>query len=232
MTTMRFKASYLTRQPVPDRYFTWLNLENDGHINAGITSTAWAFSLNNPLFPLNNAGGTATGLPNPAVAIATQNPTGISNMLVNANTGTGLWNSVRVWRVYAEVRFIPASTDIVELCLVPVFGASNHYTAIEAAASSPNASRCAINQGTGAMSNQSCKVDWSIPALLGIPPSVYAADSNNAVIPGSTPDGPLFGQVLMRNLLGGADAAAGAFTVRLRYHCEFFNRSDVPLLED
>lgn len=232
-TFLKFAKSYICKQPLPDRYDTWLFLDNYGHYPSGGSVGSAAFSLNNLDTPLNLTGGLALALPNPVTSVATAQFAGLRNLLVNATTGTGIWNFCRVWSIRVDLWFEPSSlgTDTVNVAMAPVTGNTAAYLTVVTCGQGPNSTVKSCTQSVADKMNTLSNL-YSMPQLCGISQKEYAADDTHSFNLGAAAPNPT---VYLNIQWGTADALALAaalpWKLRLAAHVEFYGRVDSALLD-
>lgn len=216
-------------QPFPDRYFAWLEINNSGYwaANAG-ASVGFDVDANQLTTPFNPAVGSV--MPNPLVAANVAQPAGLKNLVTNAGTGTGLYVNYRVWRAICTITVQPTSSgDPQIICIAPTT-AGGIYGSITTASQGPNSVKGTATSSTGTSDN-TVQCNISLPKVLGVPESVYAADINTA---GSFSTGPVTSanfQFFAYNQNQVVNTNKLPYTVRVRYFVEFFNRTDSSLLD-
>jgi len=231
VTTLNFKASLGTRMPLPDRYLTWISLENQGSYPVGASaSQSFFFALNDIVFPLNKPG-PGTALPNPVLAIGTQVPVGVRNLLVSAVVpGVGIYTQFRVWSTQLELTFSPQGAgDNINIAVAPLAQAGLAVSNFQQLCSAPNAVIKQCMFGSSSESN-TIRAMWSMPALAGVPKKLYPAFAS-AIGNGTVPPGlPYFVQVGYQTNTNAVTVAIVPVKVVIRYHVEFMNRADAALL--
>lgn len=230
-TRLTFSQSLNTKQPMPNRYFTWVTIENSGNFATGAGSNVgnFAFALNDCDIPFTKSGATAATLPNPVVALANQSPTSFRNLMFNSITVTGFYNTYRVWATRVRIHFTPGNAaDTVHCFAVPVLTASATYATTTAAQSGPNTSTWTSSFG-GSGQSQSKEFMHSIPDLLGIPRNLYSSYSNSNTTTGGTPTDKVFLQCGYIDDANNPLTAVLGVRVEVSYHCEFFAREDTHL---
>jgi len=233
VSKLDFKLSKFTKQIVPDRFFTWLTIENQGNTGSGAGSNTgtFGFALNDLVVPFNKPGPVAITLPNPVQAINVWQEQGLKNLLFNTGTNTGLYNNYRVWTAIANVTFTLAPTDAeMNIVVLPLSQAAVAYANPEAMAAAPNSVvRSCTNGGTGASCTATLVAGH--PALSGVPknlfPSYAPALANFTAGPGL----PMFFQVGWRTGINAALTTAAGIKIVIQYKVEFCNRVDSGLLQ-
>lgn len=232
VSKLSFKSARFTRQPLPDRFFTWLQLENQGAQPAGVGSNTgtYGFAINDIVTPLNKPGPAGFALQNPVVALNLLNPQGLKNLLFNGSTNTGIYTQFRVWTCIAKFTFIPGSfADGANIAMAPLASAASAYTSLETLSSAPNAvTGTASNGGSGA--SQSIEATWSMPALYGIPKTVFPAFASAIGTAGTPPGLPLYAQIAYRDDANQNLVNIAGTKLQVMYHVEFCNRADATLL--
>lgn len=234
-SAMSFRSSLRTGQPLPDSYFTWVTIENQGSVTggAGSASGTFGFALNDIIQPFSKTGSILASLPNPVKVVTTENPTGVSNLLFNAGTATGIYQLFRVWAAEVIVSYLPQSvggaSENANIAMAPV-NSGSRYTDVEGITGGPNAVSLSAMQGASGGQN-SIRALYKMPALAGLPARVYKAFVAATGSAAATPTQTFFVQVGHRNCLN-ADFAASSLGIKvvIRYHVEFFNRVDSALL--
>lgn len=229
-TLLAFTQSKVTKQPVPDRYFCYINVANNGYWPTGSGAfNSFGLQVNNPVHPFFSAGGIGTTIPNPGVSINLSDPLGLENLLFNSVTNTGLWDFVRVWK--CEVRFtvFGNNTDAFNYVMAPIIGNGGTYSNIEGVEAAPNASktRFVSPQTTARTTTQ---MEWDIPALSGTPRKNYSSVLTNAVSFGGTPSPSIYAQLAAYNVNNVVLTARTPFDVQISFGVEFFGRHDYALL--
>lgn len=228
-----FKLSKFTKQIVPDRFFTWLTIENQGRIDAAAGSNvfSWGFSLNDLVFPLNKNGPVGFNLPNPVQAVAAWNEQGLKNLLFNTATNTGLYNNFRVWTVIANITYTSGNAaDSMNLVVVPLSQAATAYGTPEAMAAAPNS---VVKSCTFGGSGASCTATLvcSQPALAGVPKNLFPSFAPALGAFTAGPGLPMFIQVAHRTDDNIILTAPMGIKVLVQYKVEFCNRVDAGLLQ-
>jgi len=231
---MVFRPSARLRQPLPDRLFTTVFLDNSGNIGtASALENIFGFLINGPVFPLNHTGGAAT-VPNPSTAVGAICPKGLANLLYNSGTGTGLYEYVRIWKVMVRITVTPqAAADAMQICLAPTVGAATFGT-FQGLADSPESRTIMVSPYGNARSNTVTR-SWSLPQITGVPKREYSAFSSEtfATFASPTPITPVYGYFGYQCPTGTTSTTANcSWLIQLRYVCEFFGRVDSALLDD
>jgi len=232
-TALTFKASRFTLQPLPDKFLTWLAVENLFFFTGtgAVATDTYGFSLSSIVNPFNKATPVAKTFPGPAAAIATQNPTGLTNLLFNSLTSTGIYLKYRVWSVKVSIETSlvvnAAATDSIVVAMAPVANNVGAYTTVTGIGSGPNSKSKTIMSHTGTHIMDST---YSLPKLNGVSPEQFATNSNVGTF--ATDPGILstlqFGWVSSDGI---APAATYIYNwrVKLMFHVEFFSRADSEL---
>jgi len=228
-----FKLSKFSKQIVPDRFFTWLTIENQGSVAAGAGSNVgvFGFSLNDLVFPLNKNGPVGANLPNPVQAVAAWNEQGLKNLLYNTATNTGLYNNFRVWTLIANITLTSGNaSDSMNLVVVPLSQAAVAYGGPEAMAAAPNS---VVKSCTFGGSGASCTATLvaSHPALAGIPKNLFPSYAPALGAFSAGPGLPMFVQVAWRTDDNAALQSTMGIKVLLQYKVEFCNRVDAGLIQ-
>jgi len=237
-TTLSFRGSLATSQPVPDRYLTWLTFENAGFIGGAVSAASYSFGINNVVAPFGTANTGTVTIPNPFVAVATGNPLGLKNLLFNASTSTGLYERVRVWtsRIDIEFGYISSFSTgtstgaMVHVGAAPIVGTTTSYAAVTGLSNGPKSKAISIISGT---KPSMISMIYSIPALLGINKAHFngplvGSDQSFTTQP-SQYVALQFGFATANGANLGSDSFA--FRIRMQMHCEFYNRVDTALLQ-
>jgi len=227
-----FKLSKFTKQIMPDRFFTWLTIENQGAYAPafGVTGT-FGFALNDIVLPFNKPGPATNTLPTPVQAINAWNEQGLKNLLFNTSTNTGLYNNFRVWTCIANVTLTSGNAaDSFNLAVTPLSQAALAYNNPEAIAAAPNS---VVKSCTFGGSGASCTVTAmaSHPALAGVPKNLFPsyAPALGAFV--ATPGLPMFWQVGWRTDDNQPNSGTMGVKVLLQYKVEFCNRVDSGLIQ-
>jgi len=228
-----FKLSKFSKQIVPDRFFTWLTVENQGSITSGAGSNtfSWAFSLNDLVFPLNKNGPVGFNLPNPVQAVNAWNEQGLKNLLYNTATNTGLYNNFRVWTTIANVTYTSGNAaDSMNLVIVPLSQAAIGYLNPEAMAAAPNS---VVKSCTFGGSGASCTATLvaSHPALAGVPKNLFPSYAPALGAFTAGPGLPMYVQVAHRTDDNANLQATAGVKVIIQYKVEFCNRVDAGLIQ-
>lgn len=225
--TMMFKLSKSTHDPLPARYFTWLTIDQTGYVAAGNATNNFLIGLNNIIHPFSQGGSSIT---NPVPAVATNDPTGLQNLLYNSVTGTGIWKRFRVWGAKVNTSIMPRSVlDSVNAAQVATT-LGTAYASIFPVMQAPHSSYKVISSGTYARGNTFSRY-YSIPKIMGIPKREYAAETANTY--GTYATAPSDGcniQVLVETLDAQNLTVNLGYNVRIQYFVEFFNLVDTLLL--
>jgi len=230
---MRFRASGKLHQPMPDRFFTTLQVDQVCHVasNTGQTGN-YAFSLNMPQYPFNRNGSASgvTTVPNPQTTISTQCPAGFSNLLDNTGTNTGIYNYFRVWGAKVDVSYNTQGLgDSSQVCLTAINSTSAKYTSIVTATAGPNSVSKSITSSRG---SARLSKYFSLPRLQGLSKSSYGSFSELTFGSWSTPpQNEVLAHILWATQDGANNATPIGLTVKVKYYVEFFGRVDIGLLD-
>jgi len=234
---LNFKGSFKSLQPMPDSFMTWLTQENNFVFtgNAAIIAQSYGLTMSSIVLPFNKFAPVAAAFPGPFSAIATQNPTGMTNLLFNTLTNTGIYNGYRVWSTQVEIETSMDSSlaagslaDSLFIAMAPLVATAGvAYPSVQAIGSGPNSLSATVVSGTG---SKILRDTYSMPKLAGCPPSQYATLSDQ----GSYATDPGFGTVLQfgwasSNGLAPPTTTNYCFRVKLRFHVEFTRRNDSAL---
>lgn len=222
--------SFTLLQPVPDRYFTWLVIENSGHYNLGSAADQdIMLGLSQLPQPFSATGGVGTGLLNAKASINSLQYTGMKNLLFNSTTGTGLWSNYRIWTTMTELT-VNSTADTFDVGMAPVEGTGS-YPTIQQLAQAPQSVRKTSAPGSNQLGNP-LKLTVSLPKVLGITKKEYGAYASNTYgVFGTPPAAPIFLQISWSNILNGVTGAATNVVVKQKAFVEFFGRVDTGLLE-
>lgn len=229
-TTLKFGKSLITRQPMPDRFFTWFRITNSGtYASNAFAAASFAFSLDQIIFPFNFIGGSANGLPNPQIALNVASCSGAKDLLYNTNTGSGIYQRFRPWRVKTKVNMLSENaSDCLQAAMAPIVGTINTYSNSNAIAQAPNS--CTImSTSSGTNTTTALKANWSFPQIYGIPESLYSVDSSKTLAYNSTPN--LYCQVGFYNTATGNTKGQIFVTIETEIYVELFQRLDVALYQ-
>jgi len=232
-TSMRFRASGKQHQPMPDRFFTTLQVDQICHVPGSTAATGnYAFSLNMPQYPFNR-NGSASGVqtvPNPQAAIGSQCPAGFSNLLANTGTNTGIYDYFRVWGAKVDVDFnTQALGDASQVCLTAINSTNSKYAGITTATAGPNSISKAITSSRG---SARLSKYFSLPRIQGLSKSAYGSFSTlNFGSWNNAPGNEILAHILWATQDGNDNAAAIGLTVKVKYYVEFFGRVDIGLLD-
>jgi len=229
-TTLKFGSSLITRQPIPDRFFTWFRITNTGtYASNAFAASTFAFSLDQIIFPFNYVGGSAAGLPNPQIALNVGSCSGAKELLYNTNTGSGIYQRFRPWRVKTKVNMLSENTsDCLQLAMAPIIGTTSTYSSANAIAQAPNS--CTImSTSSGTNKTTALMANWSFPQIYGIPESLYSADSSKTLAYNTTPN--LYCQAGFFNTATGNTKGQIFITVETEVYVELFQRLDVALYQ-
>lgn len=227
-TSMSFKSSKATQQPLPDRYFTWLTVVQDGVVPiGGAAANYYGQALNDIVTPFNKSN-SLSKIPTPLTANSSLNPTGLSTLLFNSGTN-GLYKYFRVWTVEQELTWGPQNAlDDIHVALAAVVDANNNFGSFAALEQAPGSVVKTCNSG-GSPQSGVLRNTYSIPALKGIPPSLYSADTacvGTYTVPPTQAMYMQYGYLLTD---GGTAVAPIAIRAKTKYHVEFFGRQDATL---
>ena len=93
-----------------------------------VSNFTFAVGINTPSLPFNQTGGTASGLPNPAVPLNQLQPAGLKNLLLNSTTNSGIYANYRVWTAGVEVTASSTNAaDLGYLAIAPLIGTAASY---------------------------------------------------------------------------------------------------------
>jgi len=236
MTTLINKISKHCLRPLPDRLFTWIEINNTGTFSLGAATYKAGFCVNYPFFPLNNSGGIAQTLTNPLQANAGINPCSLKNLMFNAATNSGFYVYGRSWRTEIELYVQPeAIGDQCRVSMAPVLGATNSYGSVFTAAQGPFGKTLVCSSGSNAKDSR-LFASYDIAKIYGIPKALYPA----IVQPGT---GPVFSsttapaqQIFANIWVATSDAAvttnAIAWDVKIKFLIEFFGATDTQLIDN
>lgn len=230
-TSLSFKGAKLTQQPLPDRYFTWLTVVQDGVLPTGAASAnLFAHALNDVVFPFNKSL-SLSKVPGALTSNATLEPTGLRSLLYDSAAGnsTGIYKYFRVWMVEEEIYWGPQNAaDDLHAAMAPVMDSSTPFGAFSTLQQGPGSKVVTCNSG-GSPSMNRLHNTYSIPALAGIPPQLYSADTASVGTYSTTPAAARyleFGYLLTD---GGVSLANIAMRLKIKFHVEFFGRQDASL---
>lgn len=225
VSTLTFKLSRFNRMPLPDRYLTWVTIENQGSYPIASASTnTFGLALNDIINPFGKPGIVPATLPN--IIIAGTSPMFVRNILVNATTNTGLYNNFRVWSTAVAVTYTTGNAaDSVNTAMVPLTQANSAFTTFEAASQAANSITGTSTFGSSG-AGSSILGHWSMPALQGVPKLLYPAFASAIGSGTATPGLPMYLQVSYRTDNNAALSQVLGVRVQLQYHVEFFNRAD------
>lgn len=225
-TVLKFSQSLITRQPVPDRYFTWLRITNAGRYNAtSAAANSFAFSIDQIINPHSYIGGSSAGLPNPEVALNANNCTMARNLLYNSGTSTGIWELFRPWRAKVKLTMLSQNTgDAPQIAMAPIIGTTATYSTANAIAQAPN-SCMLLATAAGTSASTSLSGNYSFPELAGVPESLYAGNSTYSLAYNSTPN--FYLQAGYFNTSGAALLGNLNILVEVMVFVEFYSRVDV-----
>lgn len=229
VTKLSFPNSKITRQPVPDRYLTWLTIENQGRFATGAGSAAGAFNvaLNNLNTPLNP--GTGVALPNQIQNPATWNPIGFKDLIYNTSLGFGLYTQFRVWSSQVELTVqVQNPTDNCNLVVCPC-AVALQITNPEAASAYPQSTLKSAAYGGSGTSNTLITPVVSCPGLAGVPKTLYPAFASAIGQFGVAPGLPYYWAILYRTSNAAVLTNDLTYRIVVRYHVEFMNRADINL---
>lgn len=230
VSTLNFKLSRFVKCPVPDRYLTWLTIENQGvqGTGAGSNTGTWAFALNDIVTPFSKTGAVPTSLP--GIILGGTSPAFTKNILFNVTTGTGIYNQYRVWSTAVAITYTPGNAaDSVNTVMVPLTNAAAAFVSPEAMAMASNSIAGTSTFGSSG-AGSTIMAMWSMPALFGVPKLVFPAFASAIVTAATTPGLPLFCQVAYRTDNNLILTAGLGIRVQIQYHVEFFSRVDTAAL--
>jgi len=191
---------------------------------AGTSSATFAVALNDIVTPFSKTGAVGVSLPN--IVAAGINPQFLKNILFNGTTNTGIYNQFRVWSCAASVTYTTGNAaDSCNTAMVPLTTAASGYTTFEAVNSGPNSVSGASTFGSNAIGSTIMGL-WSLPALQGVPKSLYPAFASSIGTFAATPGLPMFLQISYRTDNNNDLTATLGIRVQLQYHVEFFARVD------
>lgn len=246
-TELTFRLGKQIHQPLPDRFFTWLTLNQSGYVTGAATPlSCFEFGLNSVCYPFNF---NINALPNPIIALGACAFTGLNNILYNSVTGTGLYENFRVWRAKVAVTWLPqALGDTSQAVMVPLVPTAsvgggiivNTYGGTSAgimqAGQSPRVINKPIQSGAPVKTN-TLYGNYSIPELMGMPSDKFAADQSSfgqygtgAPSTGGGPSTTISLYSAIRSLDQANFGQPVGIEVRLEYFVEFFRRTDKRLL--
>lgn len=238
-TKMMFKPSRSLHQPMPDRYFTWLEQVNQGYIATNTSSPfIYGLALNDPIAAFGKKGGAPSAFPNPLTSVANQWPTGLANLLttqgVTGANSSGIYNQFRVWGVKVTLSHQPENVaDTGTITIAPVVGSNDTYATAPAIMSSPNSMTKMLSEATNSRSNTVSKY-YRIYELLGIPKKLYAAGyyGNAGIYTGlvTTSNSTAFLQVCYQNGVANNTSGNIPISVKFNWFIELFSRTDANLL--
>jgi len=236
-TALTFKASRFTLQPLPDKFLTWLTLENNFDFpGTGLVNTdSYGFSLSSLVTPFNKATPVAKTFPNGQSNITTQMPTALTNLLYNSLTSTGIYLKYRVWSVKVTIEtsiYLGGATpltDSIVVSMAPIANNVGAYTTVMGIGSGPNSKNMTVVSTTG---KQMMSSTYSLPKLNGISPELYAAGSGfytgTFAVDPSQLTTLQFGWA-SSNQINAPATTYYNFRVKLQYHTEFYDRADSEL---
>jgi len=234
VSTVDFKLSKFSKQIVPDRFFTWITIENQGATGSGAGTNVgtFGFSINDIVFPLNKNGSVGANLPNPFQAVNSWNEQGLKNLLYNTATNTGLYNNFRVWTSIANVTFTLANAadGALNAVLLPLSQAAVAYGTPEAMEAAPNSIVKTCAQGS---SGGSCTLTCvaSQPALAGVPKTLFPSFASALGAFSAGPGLPMYWQVGWRTHANAVLTNSVGIKVLVQYKVEFCNRVDAALIQ-
>lgn len=226
-TKLLFKPSKSIHQPLPDRYFTWLEQNNSGYITAAAAAfSVFGLCLNGAAaqFPFNISVGLGT-IPNGLPAVASAAATGHTNLFT-------IYKYCRIWGVKVSVTMVPQSqSDSGQLVMAPFVDATYAATVagILQAAQAPGSVVRLINS-SAPMSTNTVRKYYSIPELLGISKKDYAIGSNGSFQNGSPVTGPIASLFVGYRTLDQANTSTPVgIEVQCNWLVEMFMRNDSTL---
>lgn len=217
---------------MPDSLFTWVNVQNQGAVatGAGSNTGTFGFAINDIVHPFSKSGGVGVTLPLPIIAIATQNPAGVTNLMSGFVAGAGLYQNFRVWAIDVTLTVTPGNAADSQSCAIaPLSVAGVAYANNETASAGPNAVSKSSTFGSSGAGN-TLRALWKMPALHGVPARLYKAFASNIGNAVTAPGLPLFAQFTFRDDANQNLTANLGIRVNLQYHVEFFNRTDTGLI--
>jgi len=236
MTIVHVPKSLKLHQPMPDQYWCWLRHQSQGLIpifgGAGAIYS-WGYQGNNPWLPLNTHGGATNSMPSPVVSVNTQQPSGLKNLLYNATTATGLYQTGRVWKVRGKITYYPqALSDQVLCCMAPVIGSSAAYTLSSNMMDGPHGvGWIASAYNTSKLNSHSFQYD--IKEILALTHEEMSGNNLNTFTYSTAPTSA--NQVNILNIVQTLDQVITNNTIpvvlELEYYVEFFNRCDTQILD-
>lgn len=231
-TKMSFPFSFFCRQPLPDQFFTWLCCDMIGYADDTSVSGNFAFGLNILSFPFNQPGGLGVTLPHPFSAVNAANPAGLKNVLYNSSTSTGIWNFYRVWATQVELVSTPFSqADRVYITMAPVYENVNAYGSVITSGQAPNSMEKMVEAGVSAKENTLAAL-YKIPNIVGQDSRSFLASGAYVGSFSAAPSAPVYMNVNYATADKGTLSGNLTFSVRLRFHVEFFQRVDTALLDN
>jgi len=229
-SVLHFPSSFFTKQPLPDKFYTYLHADITGYFPSGAAANGQAaFIMNHLFFPFNVNGDSAAFL-NPSVTISSFNPTGLSNLIYNPVTSTGIWSQGRVWSLKVDLTLFPQiNGDNCEFGVAPIAGTADAYTSMPVLASGPNSVVKVTGSGTSGAAN-TISGTWSIPALAGISNQIFNADPDYAFMASAAPAAKWFLQFRYATLDQAVLSNNMPYKIHCTWHVEFFSRTDTQLL--
>lgn len=229
-TSLSFPSSKLTGQPLPDRYFTWLTVEQHGTQALGSTGGSFAFAINDIVAPFSKSGAVAASVPGPFVANNTLQPTGLKNLIFNAAVGSGIYQNFRVWAVVLSVTpIINNAGDDIHVAIAPLINNGAAFSSFTSLAQGVGARCKTINSEGNMVPNNTLFASYSMPAMRGMPPNLFAADSISVGSFTATPSINSFVQVQWQSALNAVTVGPVSWRIRMKFLVEFTGRVDSQL---
>lgn len=209
--------------PLPPRYVTKLECDNTGTFTSGgaFVSNGYFVKLNSINNPMNTA---ATNLPNPTLAIATLDPTGLKT-LFNVNGYT----EFRVFKSQIMFKMTTASlSDNIGVCIIPAF--TGQTATYDIARSKPFAKEMNFNTLNN---GKWIRNTIGVPKLVGVRAQAIKDDLSGNFIgdlaadPGQT----LLWNIYLKDLNGGNLTVTTGWEIKIRYWVELFELANVILPE-
>lgn len=232
VTSLTFRPSRYTHQIVPDRYFCWLEISNMGNFPSASASGSYGMLINTFPFPFNLKGVTPAILPALLIGANVQDPSGYKNIIYNATTSTGLYGYYRVWSVAVTLVVMPQITgDNVVVGMAPITPPSTSgYPNVIELSQSPNNVTKTCTPLTPKENVLYAK--YSFPSLLGCSKKDYGTlgsqtNGSNATAPAI----PIALNIVYQTLDQQNTANTVGYSIKVRYHVEFFGRTDQELLD-
>lgn len=228
---LKFSSSFLRKQPLPDRFFTWVFIKQQGKQGGNVATYSFNAALSILNAPFGQTAGTGNNVPTPLVA-NTARPAGLNNLLYNSVTNTGIWNNYRVWRAIVEADICPSNSgDQLNVAGAPVVGTTLAYANAVYTSQGPNGVSKDVQLSTP-LKDRILRHDVSIPAMIGLSSIGYQSWGGVERTYSSTMGAnDVSMQYTWETALQANTTGAVVYNIGIAFFVEFFGRQDVDLLD-